>query len=424
MTKRLCLGLFFGAFALAGCSDFNPFTDSSMLDGSADRVVVENDPAVLAQRFAPTMVELAVEQTTAQLRGGPAPGDRDGDVFKLFLIATVDPPVVRDITLQATHIVVRGNRVLVSYNVQGPDRAGGADIFDITDPDDVTLVAGAIFTDTDVSALDLHSNTVFLAEATSDGAFSSPATLETLHVREGLTDESRRIDLPSYAGTGVVVQGETVYVTSGDLDGGISAYDRETLELQWFSAIPDARAVDARGATVIVMRGTPGALHVFDGASGSLLRTFETGGANIPESKATVQVARGLAFYAAGDEGLRVVDMDNGTVVANVPVPDIEGLDPEFEVTNAVSLQGNLVFMANGGAGLQVVRANTNVEAGADLAASDLQLQRLGNVIFPDGESANFVGGKGNLAFSATGTGGLHIIKIVHQNQSGGRGGN
>ena len=45
----------------------------------------------------------------------------------------------------------------------------------------------------------------------------------------------------------------------------------------------------------------------------------------------------------------------------------------------------------------------------------ELSFQTLGNVVFPGGQSANFVGGKGNLVFVATGTGGLHIIKIVHE---------
>ena len=114
-----------------------------------------------------------------------------------------------------------------------------------------------------------------------------------------------------------------------------------------------------------------------------------------------------------GHEGLRVVDYVSGDVLANVAVPDIDGVDPESEVTNAVSLHGNLVFMANGGAGLQVVRANQEVDEGDETEDAPLSLQVLGNVVFPDGESANFVGGKGNLVFVANGSGGLHIIKIV-----------
>jgi hypothetical protein len=411
-------GCLLGTVALAACAD-DPIggpSDGDMLQGG-DRITVENDAGTLAARVSRASLELDVIPIRDAPLAAPPRRDEDGGLFKIFLIATVTPPVVRDITLQATHIVVRGNRALVAYNVQGPDRAGGVDVFDITHPDSPRLVSEAVFTDTDVSALDLHANTVFLAAATSDAAFGSPAVLEALTMKNGLTDDSRRIDLPSYAGTGVKIQGGTAYATSGDLGGGISAYDSETLDLRWFHAIPDARAVDTKGDDVVVMRGTPGALHIFDGATGDLLRSFETGGADIPESKSTVQVARGLIYYAAGAQGMRVVDFDDGTVVADVPVPDLDGVDSEFEVTNAVSLNGTLVFMANGGAGLQVVRASRNVEKGGDLSGDDLSFQTLGNVVFPDGESANFVGGKGNLLFAATGTGGLHIIKIVHEKE-------
>ena len=275
MKKRTHIGIVLGLAVVAGCTD-EPLGGPSDQDGLHDgtRIAVENDASTLNQRVSPALVELQIAPATDASLAAPPTGEEDGDVFKLFLIGSVDPPVVRDITLQATHIVVRGNKALVAYNVQGPDRAGGVDIFDITHSDDIQLVSQALFADTDVSALDLHSNTVFLAEATSDGAFGSPAVLESLGMKGGLTDESRRIDLPSYAGTGVIVQGGTVFITSGDLDGGISAYDRESLELKWFSALPDARAVDTQGSTVVAMRGTPGALHVYDGESGALLRSL------------------------------------------------------------------------------------------------------------------------------------------------------
>jgi hypothetical protein len=320
--------------------------------------------------------------------------------------------MVGDITLQATHVVLRGHHAVVSYNVQGPIRAGGVDVFDVKHPDAIQLVSQAVFDDTDVSAIDLLGLDLYLAEA--NGAFATPAVLEHMELKQGrLNDQSVRVDLPSYAGTGVAAQDELLFLTSGDLDGGLSAFDRSTLDLLYFRGIPDARAVTTHESDVVVMRGTPGALHIFDGPTGDLLRSFETGGANIPESKSTVEVARGKIFYAAGDEGLRVVDYVSGDVLANVAVPDVDGVDPESEVTNAVSLHGNLVFMANGGAGLQVVRANQEVDEGDETEDAPLSLQVLGNVVFPDGESANFVGGKGNLVFVANGSGGLHIIKIV-----------
>ncbi len=429
--KHLKIVLLFGLVAMAACSDnsLQAPNDRDILQGDGDRITVENDAAVLAQRVSPANVPLEIETLDLPFmamsrndRGGQ--NEEDGPVFKLFLVASVAPPVVDDITLQATHIAVRGNNAIVSYNVQGPLRAGGVDVFNIRHVDDVELVSQAVFEDTDVSAIDLWNTRLYMAEATSDDAFTTPAVLETINVWGGkLADETERVDLASYAGTGVVARRDNVFATSGDLDGGLTVFDRSTMELKYFRNVPDARAVDTHRNEVVVMKGTPGAIHIFDRESGDLQRVYESGGATIPESKSTVEVARGRIWYAAGEEGVRVLRYRDGKVLGGIPVPDIDGVDPEDEVTNAVSLHGRLIFIANGGAGLLVARASSDVEADDNDEDGendnegnwDLSFQVLGNVVFPGGESANFVGGKGNLVFVATGTGGLHIIKIVRE---------
>ncbi|MEE8134046.1 MAG: hypothetical protein V3T56_03255, partial [Gemmatimonadales bacterium] len=426
-TKYLRIGLLLVLVAMAACSD-DPLQapdNRGILQGDGDRITVNNDANALAQRVSRANVPLEIAMLNlpamAALRDDDDSED-DGPVFKLFLVASVAPPVVGDVTLQATHIVVRGNNAIVSYNVQGPLRAGGVDVFNIKHVDDVELVSQAVFEDTDVSAIDFWGTKLYLAEATGDGAFATPAVLETIGVRGNvLTDETERVDLASYVGTGVVAKWNSVFATSGDLDGGLTVFDRRTMELKYFRSVPDARAVDIHRNEVVVMKGTPGAIHIFDKKSGDLKRVYESGGATIAESKSTVEVARGRIWYAAGEEGMRVLRYRDGKVLGGIPVPDIDGVDPENEVTNALSLHDHLVFMANGGAGLLVARASCEVEGDNhdeqgeddDEADWDLSFQVLGNVVFPGGESANFVGGKGNLVFVATGTGGLHIIKIV-----------
>ena len=260
------------------------------------------------------------------------------------------------------------------------------------------------------------SGALFLATATSDESFDTPAVLEVMVLVNGLlSDKSQRVDLPSFAATGVVVQGGRVFVTSGtggEVAGGLSAFKRESLEPLFFDEFLDARAVDQHGGEVVAMRGTPGELRIYKTKSGELDRSFASGGANVAESKATVDIARGLVFYAAGDEGLRVVHLRRGTIVAELPVPKIDGVDPADAVTNAVSVHGNLVFLANGGAGLFVARADRDLDsAGGDL--NELSLELIGRVETASGESVNYVGGRGNLLFVATGTGGLEIMRIV-----------
>ena len=164
----------------------------------------------------------------------------------------------------------------------------------------------------------------------------------------------------------------------------------------------------------MAMRGTPGGLRLYDAASGAFSKSYASGGANISESKSTVFIARQCAFYAAGDEGLRVVDLASGSSVVTLPVPNIDGVELANEVTNGASASGNLVFIANGGAGLFVAQATHDLddESGVGCGLDSFGLEVLGQVQFPDGPSANYVASKGNLLFVANGLGGLSIVRI------------
>lgn len=416
-TRRMSLryiGLAGVAF-MVGCADAGVFEGPEDVPQQG-RIHVQNDEAVLRARVRTVSEPLAIVPIgpTAAAPRSPADGS-----FGLVLVAQVAPPELDGTTLQASHSSIHGNTVYVAYNVQGAVRKGGVDVFDVSQPDDIELESSALFDDTDVSALDLHGVTeLYLVTATDDAAFSTPAVLEVVDLQGGkLTTESGRFDLPSYAGTGVRIQGNTVYVTSGtggDPVGGLSVFDASTREFGAFDAFEDARAVDIKGGYLVAMRGTPGELRLYDAASGAYTKSFASGGANVPESKSTVFIARQCAFYAAGDEGLRVVDLESGATVVTLPVPDVEGVDLEDEVTNGASSSGNLVFIANGGAGLFVAQATHDLDdaAGEGCGSDTFGLEVLGQVQFPDGPSANFVASKGNLLFVANGLGGLSIVRI------------
>ncbi len=398
-----------------GCADAAVFEvpDAPVQQG---RIQVQNDEGVLRHRVqlrAEPLPVVPVGQSAALL-GAPADA-----AFELVLVGEVEPPEVDGTRLQASHSAIHGSGAYVAYNVQGAVRKGGVDVFDVSHPDEPALVSQALFTDTDVSAIHLQGSTeLFLATATDDMAFSTPAVLEVVGLQGGkLTTESRRVDVPSYAGTGVHVAGGLLYVTSGtggDPVGGLSVFDPSTLALVSFDAFEDARAVDVKGGLVVAMRGTPGGLRFYDAGDGAFLRSYETGGATIPESKSTVFLSRGCAFYAAGDEGMRVVNVETGATVTTLSVPDIDGVALEHEVTNGVSHSGNLVFIANGGAGLFVAQATHNLDAASPDGCNspDFGVTLLGQVQFPGGPSANYVDSKGNLLFVANGLGGLSIVRI------------
>ncbi len=377
------------------------------------RITVTNDRAVLAARvhYAGN-VQLVIDPSFGGMTLSEgvtfrrAPKGVSASVG-LGLRAVVDPPELDGTTLQATHITMRKDNAYVSYNAQGPLFRGGVDVFNTVQPERTELISQALLSDTDVNALDSKDGRLYMATATEDPQFTSGAVFEELELDgDLLTTNSRRVDLPSYAGTGVAADGGLVFATSGDgADGGVAALDILSLELVWRADFADARAVAIDGSTILTMAGQPGTLRVFDAGSGALNASYTPGGANIPHSKSTVAIQEGLAFVAAGDEGTKVVQLSDGTVTDVVPAPVVDGLDPSLTVTNAVAVSGNLVFMANGGAGLWVARLKLD------------ELEVVGMIDFGDGPSVNFVAVGGNLLFAATGTGGLRIVEVNQGNK-------
>lgn len=79
--------------------------------------------------------------------------------------------------------------------------------------------------------------------------------------------------------------------------------------------------------------------------------------------------------------------------------PDASEINTEDKVTNAVSTDGNFIYMANGGAGLDILKL-------------DEDLNPIAEGIAEINGSANFVQAKGEYIYVASGSG-LKILKIV-----------
>lgn len=113
------------------------------------------------------------------------------------------------------------------------------------------------------------------------------------------------------------------------------------------------------------MQGIPARLRVYDGTTNAFVKSITVGGANITDSKSTASVVLSRSFVAAGDEGMKVVSLTTDAVVDSIPRAIVAGLDPTLTVTNAVSVNDDLVFLANGEAGVYVAQAAINLETTA-----------------------------------------------------------
>jgi outer membrane protein assembly factor BamB len=333
---------------------------------------------------------------------GPLEGGRSKAAASLKLRAEVLPPVYNGITLRASHIYVDKDYAYVVYNLEGEPYLGGVEVFNIKDIKRPFIESQAIFVNTDVSSVYYDNNAIYLAEATGDEGFESPAVLEELQVESGkLTTRSRRVGLTSYAATDVSASQDNIVVTSGST-GGLFILDRTTLEKKAFVDLDDARAVAfGSGNSIVVMQGTPARVSLYN-ADGSLQNKFSLEGATIPESKSMLALKGNAIFVSAGDGGTYCINRTTGNVNFNIPTPQVKDLDPLLSVCNSVAVSGDMLYMANGEAGLYAATVHGEGERYSDLSP----------IRFSGKTSANHISAKGRTIFLATGTGGLKIVEI------------
>ncbi len=399
------------ALSTAACGDGDVVAPG---DQSNDRITITNTESALAARVRYLDQDVPIDPVP----GGTASLIRAQSFakqFSLTLVAEITPPTIDGQVLQATSVVMRGDIAIVSYNVRGAQYLGGIDVFNISARSKPKLLSEALFNDTDINSISIDQGTAYAAAASGSSGFADPAVFEVIQMRTGrlVLDGYQRLPLASFAGTGVLALGNTIYLTSGD-GGGLSAFDETSLTMTSSVDLHDARWVDAEGGKLVVVQGTPGQISVYDQSSLSLPpRTYSFTGADIAESKSTLEVVGGKAFIAAGSGGVQILSVNTGTVVGTVPRPDPAsvGLDPAKVVTNAVAVDENLLFISNGEAGVYVAQGSVDF----DLTGSDdpQQITLLGKLRFGDLESVNHVAYKGRYLIIASGLGGLKIVKLT-----------
>jgi hypothetical protein len=419
----------------AGCS-----TDSSLApdDGTAARpaptlvpgVTVITDQAVLDGFVTPgngVMIPLIPDNgapnvaVTQGWSGSLAQASAATAALSFQLAADVGPPTLSGQTLQATHIVQKGNEVYVTYATVGEATYGAVDVFTVakTVPQ---LLSRALFATTEYYAVDINGSDLFLVGATADAGFAERAVLDVVDLSKKTLPTpfaAIRIQLPSYAGTGVSVDGKYAWVTSGSggpNTGGLSIYDRKKLTLLDRSAFLDARGVFSDGKYAVVMSGTPGAARLFTASSRTPLgAVIAAGGATIPESKGMAWVDGAWSFLAAGDGGTKVVALStSGGALrgSGIPTPNVIGVPASLSTTNAVFVDAkkrdgvNYMFVANGEAGVQAYASNHR-----DVKFNGTpRVTYQGRLGFGTKISANYLTGGDGTLIVAAGLGGLKIL--------------
>lgn len=391
-------------------------------DEANDRLAITNTQSMLDARVAypdepvPVDSDPMVGQTFAAATAPMA--------VSLTLVSEISPPTVEGQLVQASSVSIEGSdKAMVSYNMRGAPRLGAIDWITRLTSQRPILSSEAVFNDSDVSAVSTDGAYVYAAEATDAVGFPFPAVFERLKLKQDkfTLEDNQRIPLTSFAATSVMRVGNTIYATSGD-GGGVFGFEKAQLGALGDFPLRDARwvAMDSQGGRIVVVQGTPGQISVFaegefPGGSMNLLNTFPFPGADVPESKSTVEIAGGKAFIAAGPEGVQIVCLDDGQIVGSVPRPDPAslGLDPSVVVTNAVTVDRDLMFISNGEAGVYVAQGSQAFSNTACTAQQ--QITMLGKLRFDDLQSANHVAYKNDYLFVAAGLGGVKVVRVTTQ---------
>lgn len=372
--------------------------DNSSGNNQEEKVILTTDSQKLANRmsFANSGVINLVADASLAARDGNSSSD-----FPMSLLAEVNPPTYNGVALTASHVDVKDNYVYVSYNTQGETYLGGIDVIDVSQPNNPQLVVQAILPNTDISTVVYNNGQLYIAGATnvdSNAALTSPAFVAKMPLQSGLlTNNYNSVTLTGNVATGLAVADSKYFGVSGN-NGVVAKIDKATNTIETTIDIADLRAMGRIDNKIVVLSGSDG-VKVFNADNLALQSSFSTS-SDVLDAKRTIDFQGNNVLVSEGYQGLKVYNLNSGSLLQTLSLPTgLPNIDQQDVVTNAVSVNGDFVYVANGAAGVYVYN---NLSGNLNLLGS-IQL----------GGSSNYVKSAGDYIFVATGTGGLKIIKKV-----------
>ncbi|MEJ2583481.1 MAG: hypothetical protein P8Z38_00095 [Robiginitalea sp.] len=386
---------------LMGCSD----ETTVYRDSLHEDVLLENGSALVSSVNFTAAGVLEIYEEENNLAGKAT--DQAGD-YPLTLIASVSPPSYQaGDQLTASHVDVEGDYAYVGYNTVGAAFYGAIDVVDISDPHNPRVTSRLFYLNADINSLEydngflyavggMNSETSLLATSNSfvaripvwGGSLSSESILYGFQQGNNATD--------------VVVKADRVLVSSGK-EGSITAYNKSDLTILSEAYMADARALEGTNTGIAVLDAGTGVRLLNADFEESALIPVNT---NLGDaSKKTLDLWSEQIVVAEADQGAGIYPATGGSVLQYLPIPiHPEGVDSGDIVTNAVTVNESILFMANGGAGLS-------------LAEQEERAARTVGIIELDG-SINYVVSQGDYAFAASGLNGLQIIKLNRSSAS------
>jgi hypothetical protein len=327
-------------------------------------------------------------------------------------VAQLSAPQINAMDLSATHCAVQGNRAYVSYNKQGDQHLGAVEIIDISDPAQPQLLEQIQFTQADVNAITALSTTEIWV-ATSHQKLG--AVVYRLNPE---ADSYDRINLSnalnngiSASANGIAYTNTSILVSGGKTYGGTFKINRNSLVVESFDAYANAKYVQTNGQGessdfITLTTGSNAALYTGKPSDiGTTLTSFDI----TPIDHLNVEQAQrgkntitfdpfdpNKIYCAMGGTGLKAYNINTGALLN-----ESKGSMLTEGNTNAISLDEDYMYIANGADGIAIGEHVVDGETINPMFVWD-------RVEMP--ASANYVTAQNDYVFVCKGLGGFHIL--------------
>jgi len=355
--RKSIVFLFVIIFALSSCKK-----DSSVEPAGHDGMVLNNDAVTLSQRIAYINQPLKLN---GGLKSGPA----------FTLVAEAASPVVNGIRLSASYVHRRFQNVYVTYNERGNGFGGAVVVFNVSNPANPTIVSEMTFSNIDINACDINSNGNVLYLAGSSKNKGAVVLIMNLNFQGIIITQPSQVITHKVGNTasanGIIQANRWIYVSAGNTNGGLFAYDRSSLNLiesdlyhgAKFSAA-NGRANGDKHLSLEVNQANQAFLHVYTVGTvdhndeliwplGSVVhQNVEPEFSSFGKATLFIKPGESTCYVSMAMNGMKAVNIFTGDLILESP----SGMITDGN-TNAVSADNKYIYMANGAQGLYIARA-------------------------------------------------------------------
>jgi hypothetical protein len=339
--------------------------------------------------------------------------------YEIKYVARVLPVEVSGLNVQANDIILKGNEAYVAFNYADEIFKGAIQLININDADEPEITQEIIFEAMDINTLYLDGNKLIFGGAANPDIYSSKSFIGVIENVNTIDIDSIEDSLTffehSHGVTAITKKGSDYHISAGAEDGKIYITD-SNFNIGTTLDKADVRDMEEYKNGVVAIKGTTDNTEeakIMLIKDNSVVKELELSDFSSDYNKATIEMYnQELAFIGMSSLGFQVYDISESdalTAVFSLDNPD----DNSNHVTNSVSFDNKLVFVANGEYGVRLVDikdvSKTDSEFGEVLGFIDFQ-----GIEDESGQnySANHVAYKSRYLFIASGVGGVNIYTV------------